>query len=326
LNADPTARFYFASTARLHRNRSLPAGRNTDFNGKLGPFGDDGDEKGNLTPLQPAYDNLREQFQNKVSSSEAQSRGAYERQVAQAKNDKDGTEGYSTSPVDSSYLDPQTYCIVTPGHNAIIMQDDPKGARIRFKTAEGHQIIFDDTNERIYMSTAKGKSWVELDQDGHIHVFGSESISFRSGKNFNVFADGNINLEAGGSVNIKADSGSIKLQSGSAIHMKAVSDILITACGKFDMSSNASLKISADLNIDINASQNVAVTATGTSDYKSGSNTKMSASRIDLNGPEARTADIAACAGAAGTPSVVPGHEPWTRPTSSQTRNKRWKA
>src|SRR5690606_7835095 len=115
IHGNQTSRCYFASTDRLHRNRSLPAGRNVDSHGNVGPWGDAGDGSGKLNPIQPAYDNLREQFQDDLNASEAQTRGVYERQVAQAKDDKDGNEGYSSNPADPSYLDPQTYCLVTPG-------------------------------------------------------------------------------------------------------------------------------------------------------------------------------------------------------------------
>lgn len=324
LNANPSARCYFGSTLRLHRNRSMPAGRNTDFNGKPGPWGDAGDGKGNLNPIQPAFDNLRDQFQNKIDTPQAISRGFFERQVAQAKTDKDGTEGYAQSPVDK-YLDPQTYCMVTPGRHAIIFQDNPAFSRLRLKTAEGHQVIFDDANERIYISTAKGKNWVEMDLDGHIHVFGSESVSIRSGKNINFFADGDFNVEADGNINMKANEGSIKMSAGSAIHIKSAGSIFASACESFNVDSEKSLLLSAAENIEIFAGAAAALTASSNMDILSGGKMKQTASRIDLNGPKARKAEKAECPEPADGPSIVPGHEPWKRPDSKNKRGKNWK-
>jgi hypothetical protein len=324
LNADPSARFYFACTTRLHRNRSLPAGRNFDVNGKEGPFGDAGDESGNLNPIQPAYANLREQFQDKTKQSESITRGFYERQVAQAKSSKDGTEGYSESPVDS-YLDPQTSCWVSPGRHAIIFQDDPKRSRFRIKTAEGHQVIFDDANERIYISTAKGKSWVEMDQDGHINIFGSDSISVRSGKDINFFADRDINLEADRAVNIKANNGDIRLNTTKSFQVNAGESIVQSACGIFDINSEKSLKITAAMGLDVRAGTGLKLTGDSTVDIKAGSMIRESATRIDLNGPPAQTAEKASCAKLAEPPTVVPGHEPWTRPVSDKKRGPNWK-
>ena len=325
LNANQMTRYYFASTLRLHRNRSLPAGRNTDFNGNLGPFGDAGDGKGNLNPIQPAYDNLREQFQNNVDSPQAISRGFYERQVAQGKYEKDGAEGYAKNPADNSYLDPQTYCLVTPGRHALIMQDDPKFSRLRLKTAEGHQIIFDDANERIYVSTSKGKSWIEMDADGHVHVFAAESLSMRAGKDINFFADGDFNVEAEGSINMKANEGDFKLNTGGSVHIKSAGDVLQSACGNFDIDSEKSIHLTSSIDLDMYSGGSIAQTAAGAFDILSGGAMKQSARKIDLNGPKARQAVKAECPSEAGDPSVVPGHEPWKRPDSRQKRGPNWK-
>lgn len=324
LNGDANSRFFFASTIRTHRNRSLPAGRNVDINGNRGPFGDSGDVNGNLTPIQPAYNNLRTQFAGKITSPQALSRGAYERQVAQGANNKDGTEGYAKSPVDASYLDPQTYCLVTPGRHALIFQDEPSNSRMRIKTAEGHQIIFDDANERIYLSTAKGNSWVELDQDGHIHVFGSESISFRTGKDFNVYADGAINLQSS-SINLKAIGGNIAISAKGNVGIKANGSILQSACRGFSLESEQGMNISASSNLEIGSQNSLILSGVNGTDINGGTKLTLTGGTINLNGPKAKIASPGGCPEVAGNPSVVPGHEPWVRPTSAQARGPNWK-
>lgn len=324
LNANPAVRFFFAATLRLHRNRSLPAGRNTDFSGNPGPYGDCEDDAGQLLPIQPEFNNLRAHFDNKMTSSQAKTRGGFERQAAQNKTDKDGTDGYAKSPVDS-YLDPQTYCIVTPGRHAIIMQDDPKGSRMRFKTGEGHQIIFDDANERIYVSTAKGNSWIELDEDGHIHVFGSDSISIRSGKDINLTADNNINIEAEQMINIKAVNGGIKIGTGGSLQLKAFKDVKISACGVFDIDGESTIKMTSAANMDIRCNADFALGGAAAVNIKSGGDVKLTGAGIQLNGPAARDASEASCPDTPDSPTVVPGHEPWSRPKSAKVRNPNWK-
>lgn len=344
LNGNPGSRYYFASTVRLHRNRSLPAGRNTDFNNKVGPWGDAGDGQGNLNPIQPTYDNLREQFQDQLDRSEAITRGVYERQVAQAKEDKDGSEGYSANPSDPSYLDPQTYCIVTPGRHGIIMQDDPHFARLRLKTAEGHQIIFDDANERIYVSTAKGKAWFELDADGHVHVYGAESLSFRAAKDVNIFADENVNIEAGLGVNIIAGTNDIRMTAAKSIQVKAGENILATAGKIFDGDAGESLKLTAAKGMDLFAGQNFAATGSSDVHLKAGSKLMAQGSTMGLNGGgsitasagkinlnsgsagDATTAAKASKAAEAESPPIVPDHEPWKRPESELPRGQYWQA
>jgi hypothetical protein len=333
MNGSPTSRFYFASTLRLHRNRSLPAGRNVDFNGKQGPWGDAGDGTGNLNPIQPAYDNLRTQFQNKVTAPEALTRGAYERSAAQGANVRDGSEGYSVNPVDNSYLDPQTYCIVTPGRHAIIMQDDPHFARLRLKTAEGHQVIFDDANERIYISTSKGNTWFEMDQDGHVNVFGAKSYSLRTGGDFNLYADGNINLEAGKGINMKADGGDARITVSQSFQVQATQNIIQAACGIFDISAEKEGHFTAAKDLHIRSNQTLYLTGDsgmqvytgGALNSQSSKATNIIGQTINLNsGGSASAAAEASCPEAAASPSVIPGFEPWTRPISDTPRGPYW--
>lgn len=326
LNADPQRRVYFASSIRLHRNRSLPTGRNVDPKGRKGPWGDAGDGEGNLNPIQPAYDNLRAQFDDKLDESEAITRGAYERQVAQAQTEKTDAEGYSKNAVDPSYLDSQTYCFVSPGRHAWIMQDDPRYARLRIKTAEGHQIIMDDANERIYVSTARGKTWVELDLDGHVHVFGAESISMRAGKDINMFAGRDVNIEADRAVHVKANGGDVRVNTARQLHLMANAEGFLTTCGSLNLSTQSSLHLTSSKSTEISASTSLAMSASSTLDIGSGSNMKLSGSKIDLNGPTARQAVEAGCASEAQSPSIVPGHEPWKRPDPAIKRGPNWKS
>jgi hypothetical protein len=324
LNANPDVRCYFACSTRLHRNRSLPAGRNMDPNGKVGPWGDSGDGRGNLRPLQPAFDNLRIQFQNKLNESQAQSRGAVERQVAQAKTNKDGLEGYSNGAKDQSSLEPQTYSLTTPGGHALIFQDDPTGARARLKTADGNQIILDDVNERIYISTAHGKSWFEMDKDGHVHVYGASSISMRAGKDFNIAADGNINMEAMGDINLKA-GGNTNTTSGGDLNAASVGSTSISSCDNVNISSEKKVMVTATSDLHLLAQQSLKLTARSGADFSGGAYIYATASAIHLNGPAASAADSAKCAAQASGPVIIPSHEPWVRPESQDSRGPNWK-
>lgn len=273
---DKNQRFYLGSYFPEHGNRSLPSGRNND----AGPQTDTFDV------LQPAVDSLDAQFQSDLSASEAQTRGAYERQVAQALTDKDGTEGYQKGVAEGG-LDPQTYCITTPGRHSIIMQDNPANGRVRIKTAEGQQVILDDANERIYVSTAKGQSWIELDQDGRVHVYAGDSFSLTTGGDFNLSAKGNVRIQAGGNIDLSATG-----------HGR------FSSCKDISLSGDGGLNFTSGEAFNLKASGNIIATG----------------DNIHLNGPQA---SVAPCAD---TPDVVPAHEPWTRKGSKATRNKNWKS
>lgn len=292
LNGDPNRRCYFASKFGLHRNRSIPAGRNKNETGSVGPFTDSYD------PLQPAYTNLREAFQNKLNSSQAQTRGAFERQAAQNKTEKDGKDGYADSPVDSSYLDPQTYCLTTPGGHSVIMNDAPDNCRVRLKTTEGNQIILDDTNERIYVSTANGKTWIELDEDGHIHCFAAESFSVRSGKDINLYADRDLNIEVGRNINAIALSGEIKATAKSNIQIRSTTgSILSTACNEYHICVQNGYFLSAEEINNKSTTSIISTTESGTFDVKAAQSINLETDQA-FNAKAATTINIKSDQGA----------------------------
>ena len=278
LYGDVNKRFYIGSFFNDHGNRSLPVGRNRPDLGNKAPVSDTFD------PIEPQTTNLNLQFNNNLDAPQAKTRGAYERQVAQDSNTKDGTEGYQKGVVDSD-LDPQTYCLTTPGRHSIIFQDNPSNAKVRIKSADGHQIIMDDANERIYVSTNKGKTWLELDSDGHVNLYGASSVSVGSAGDINLSANGSINMAAGANVNIAA-----------AGYFRA------TACGDASISGSA---------INIESGGEFNILASGT--------LLQTAEVIHLNGP---TASAAPCAT---SPSIIPDHEPWVRPVSAVQRGPNWK-
>lgn len=318
LNANPDQRYYFAAKILYHKNRSLPLGKNKNDNGDIGPFGEDSTQS---KKIQPSYDNLRQQFSSKLDSPQAKTRGAYERQVAAG----DKSDGYSKSPIDDSYVDPQTVCFVTPGRHAIIFQDDPTIARLRIKTANGHQLILDDANERVYVSTAKGNTWVELDQDGHMHVFAAESISFNSSGDLNFHASKDVNIYAENNINVKANVGQLKIEAGSDLHIKSMSSIFQEACKTFSALAEQDCTITAGSDFDLFAQGPVSLTTSDTMNIKSGGVTKVSGRQIHLNGSQAKTAKKAGCAARASNPPIIPSHEPWKRPESKTKRGPNWK-
>lgn len=284
LYSDPNRRVYLGSYFRDHGNRSLPVGRNrNDINNV--PVSD------TYEAVEPQSSNLKAQFNGKLDANEARTRGAYERAIAQDKTDKDGTEGYQANLVEpkddlgNTQYDPQTYVLTTPGRHALIFQDHPSTGRVRIKSAAGHQIILDDANERIYVSTARGASWFEMDQDGRIHVYGADSFSLSTGGDLNLTAAGSFNVQAGADVNIQAGK-----------------TLRLAACGSASIGANG-------LNLQSTAGFNIL----------SAGPLLQTAPQIHLNGPSAGAAECP------NKPNVVPTHEPWTRKASKGTRNTYWK-
>ncbi len=115
------------------------------------------------------------------------------------------------------------------GGHQFVMDDNLEQRHIRLRTALGNQILMDDTNGIIYVINSRGTAWVELAENGSIHVFSDESINMRAAKNINVRADEYLNLEGGFGVNINAGvysekTGDIQINAGNDIKTKAGHD------------------------------------------------------------------------------------------------------
>ena len=125
------------------------------------------------------------------------------------------TQGYHQSRIagkvvdaitDDVVYDPQTYSWTTPGFHSLSMQDNAENCRIRFRTTHGHQIIMDDTNERIYISTAGGKAWIEMDEAGNIDMYAERNISMHAGKDINFAADGVFRVQAAEGIHMSTEA------------------------------------------------------------------------------------------------------------------------
>jgi hypothetical protein len=82
---------------------------------------------------------------------------------------------------------------------------------IRLRTAGGHQILMNDTEETIYISHAKGNSWVELTADGSINIYSKSGFNLRSEGNVNIHSDQNINMNAQGNINMRTRGNAVML-------------------------------------------------------------------------------------------------------------------
>ncbi len=90
----------------------------------------------------------------------------------------------------------------SPRGHSILMSDANDNMRMKLRTVKGSQILMDDTNERIYIHTAQGNNWIEMDFDGNIDVYSKASINLRAAKNINLTADELVNIYGGMGVHI----------------------------------------------------------------------------------------------------------------------------
>jgi uncharacterized protein (DUF2345 family) len=272
LNDDESVRIWLGCLGDIYNNTTLPNGKN----------------KGNGTnsTAQASEENTMLPTTDMGPLNGDKSRGPYERNVAQSninQNKGNSSDGYHKKHDDEESLESQVFCWTTPGGHFVTMSDSEDHCRIRIKTTSNQQIILDDTSERIYVSTGKGKTWLELDEDGHIQIYGESKISIGSDKDICISAKDNIHMRAGGNIYMESTGdgrsnstygpGNVVIQAKNKITAKSTnSSIEMSAKSGFNMiSSNGGAKITTNKNIDIKTTQSCRILTAGSFDVKSSS-------------------------------------------------------
>lgn len=205
-----------------------------------------------------------------------------------ANNPKDKTvatgsrQGYQTSrlaPDQFTSLTPRNLdntvtAIVSPGFHAMSMDDRQENCRFRIRTTGGHQIIMDDTNERIYISTASGENWIEMDEQGNIDIFTSGKLS--------VHAEHDINFTSERSIRMYGKAG-IHLKSDKEVRVTAQNDIsLNTTSGTLRAKSKDNMLLESENDIHLKASKEMRAEAAGNVDIKSGETLRLEGKTTNL--------------------------------------------
>jgi Type VI secretion system/phage-baseplate injector OB domain len=355
IDGNPMTRMYIGCIYDQFTPHTLPHGRYMyDDHPNIEKEGSDAAPYGPYTStekfIQPLAANIKQAFGHKSEPNyEYRSRGAdysvsrvdvsqLNQTHTSVQDDKnishDGwisTQGYQSSRSDphaqSSYTDKNydsmIYSFTSPGFHSLSMDDRQENCRVRLRTTSGHQILLDDTNERIYISTAKGNNWIEMDQDGNMDVFCATNLNIHSGRSLNFTADETIRMYAKQGVHIHSDK-DIRVKSAEDIHIKTDANIRVSASSNINIQTDASLNIkslaamyidaAADINIksgaNINNQSASKINALAGSDY-----VITTGGNIHLNGPSAGSAGPASGPDTklAFFTSRVPTHEPFAR-------------
>lgn len=163
-------------------------------------------------------------------------------------------------------LDPQTYSWTSPGFSSIALDDRPENCRIRIRTGTGHQIILDDTNERIYISTVDGNNWIEMDQDGSVDIYAARRVSIHaamdvnitSDQTFRVYAKEGIHMTSGGDIRITA-TGNTELNSTGTTNIASTGNMSIQTSAELDVNSSANTNIQSGADVNVLSTSNVNV-------------------------------------------------------------------
>lgn len=227
IDGNPENRFWMGCIFQPEFNRTMPTG----INGVKSEIDDSG------VYGQHDFDHMRSRLGEAgldVEDKHFRTRGGYERSISHPSNKNNGKptdNGYAPKPLETDKADSQTVALNTPGRHTMVMSDVDEYGRMRFKSTNGQQVILDDTNERIYVSTGRGKNWVELDEtNGKIYIYSDSKINIRSKNDLNLYSDENINIVAKKRLNIRSEERCVKIQAYRNIEM---------------LSTHANIKVSA---------------------------------------------------------------------------------
>lgn len=370
LDGNTQQRFWIGCLYPAEMNRTLPQAMNDPDSKELKTDKHEpevpGEEPSKVTlestVIDPLMSNMKEAGLG-PDDDNFKTRG-WERSVAYPSKEKDkpDTDGYAKKPGGGDDKDSQIYSFTTPGRHFITMSDVPDHCRIRVKTSAGQQVILDDSNERIYISTAKGRNWIEIDEDGRIFVYAKDEINIRSEDDINIKSEKNINIKAKKKINLQSEEDELNIQAQKHVNVKSTSDkIGIQASTAFNVKvDNGPIKIDSSNDIDVTSNTGkISMFSQNDFNIRTEKNVKITASqkldlradysRLSLNKqffisapknifidcklfqgivPKADTADRAQKGETVNDLNlklVEPEKESWKRPDSKQSRNKNWK-
>lgn len=145
----------------------------------------------------------------------------------------------------------------------------PANELFRIRTRTGHQILLHNTEDLIYISNAKGTSWIEMSSNGKIDIYAQDSVSIHSQQDLNFTADRDINLAAAENMNIAV---------GKDIRVNAGDNISATSGEKFSVDAGDSVSFRSNTLLTMYANNNASfVTGSGSLTLMSGADFSMQA-------------------------------------------------
>ena len=187
------------------------------------------------------------------------------------------------------------------------LKDIPYNEHFRIRTRTGHQLLFHNSEDLIYIGNSRGTAWIEFTSDGKIDIYAEDSINIRTKQDFNFYADRDINMEAGRNINMKSaerfqtdvgsdwnlvvtSNGSILI--GSDYNTDVVGGTFLSTAGDYNVNTVGNTAISSAGTADINIGGDMKITSGGDASL-GGANITMTGGAINLSGPEAPEAAAA---------------------------------
>jgi hypothetical protein len=131
----------------------------------------------------------------------------------------------------------------TGGHS-MVMDDgtiDGKDQLMRFRTADGHQIIMSDSGQTLFICHANGQSWIELGKEGTIDMFSTNSVNIRTQGDLNLHADRDVNINAKRNFNFYAKDAN--LETDNNLNIRSGATFAQYSVGKYTVKSDGDLSL-----------------------------------------------------------------------------------
>jgi len=154
------------------------------------------------------------------------------------------TPGRKVSKDDQVAGAPQVVYARTGGHQFVMDDGDKNGKDqlMRLRTAGGHQILMNDSEQVLYIASASGNQWLEFSNNGQVNVYAAAGFNLRTQGVLNLHSDVLMNLSA---PNIKMTAvGNDKVPLGS-ISMATSGNFSASAVGTASLKCNAMMTLSA---------------------------------------------------------------------------------
>lgn len=189
--------------------------------------------------------------------------------------------GFNNSTIIGAVTDPATDTQVqvkgrTGGHSLVLDDGDLQGQNqlMRFRSAAGHQIMMNDTDQGISIIHANGQSWAELGKEGTIDLYCTNSFNVRSQGDINFHSDRDINMHAEKTFRMYATN--IQIESDNNTSFRSGNNFFTYVKGKYTIKVDSSFSI----------------LSTGDASLASSGKTFINGDKINLNTGSAGTTPI----------------------------------
>lgn len=325
IDGDTRFRVWLGCLHGQYLTHTMPHGRHIDNGGPV---------TSEEQPIYPLYVEQAIAFNNEFDSPEYATRGSdrqvssldgeiissNDQNVATTKDDIDVGYAKSRFNPDAEYAstdcnrESQIYSWTTPGFHAFSMDDSVDTCHIRLRTTHGSQIILDDTNERIYISTAKGASWIEMDESGNIDMYSEKRISMHSKQDINIQSDAAVRINGKAGVHINSGT-ETRITSATDTHISVGSTLHLNSDSAFNISAD-SIAVVSSTTLELTANTSLQLTGLALASLYSPGPLSLVGTPLNVNStppPPPGTIPTPADTFDAWLSMRVPEHEPWPR-------------